>query len=311
MTQRQRLIADVRGTLNRAGFATSDPKDLVHAGFDIVARKDAIILVIKIILNANSLNEGMLAGMKSLASAIDGSSMIVAIKSGNDHIEDGVTYSRAGIPLISHQTLEDLVIEGVPPLIYAASGGFYVNIDSDVLRRIRGSGLSLGDLAEIAGVSRRTIKMYEDGMSAKMDVALRLEEGLGVELILPLDPLKHCKTDRSDFPNGEFDRMAKDIFRTLNKIGYSIMPISRCPFDAVTTDCDVMLFTGIDQKKPGLDKRARAIANLSGILEKHPVIFIDKLGERVNLEGTPLIGCEELKKVRDKKKIVELIEERY
>ncbi|MFO7618903.1 MAG: hypothetical protein R6W91_04535 [Thermoplasmata archaeon] len=109
----------------------------------------------------------------------------------------------------------------------------------------------------------------------------------------------------------DYDSIAREIFHTLNRIGYSIMPMSRCPFDAVTTDHDVMLFTGIDQKRPGLERRARAIANLSGILEKHPVIFVDKLGARVNLEGTPLIGSEELKEVRDKKKIVELIEERY
>ncbi|MFO7618567.1 MAG: helix-turn-helix domain-containing protein, partial [Thermoplasmata archaeon] len=231
MTQRQRLIADVHGILVKGGFVTSDPKDLVHAGFDIVARKDSVILVIKIILNANSLSEGMLASMKSLASAIDGSGIIVAAKSGNDGIEDGVTYSRAGVPLISHHTLEDLILEGVPPLVYAASGGFYVNIDSDVLRRARSGGLSLGDLAEIAGVSRRTIKMYEDGMSAKMEIALRLEEGLGVELILPLDPLKSCKASKSNFENEDYDSIAREIFHTLNRIGYSIMPMSRCPFD--------------------------------------------------------------------------------
>ncbi len=187
MMQRQKLIAEVHSTLQKAGFATSDPKDLAHSGFDIVARLDSTILVVKVILNANSLDDAMLASMKSLAGALDGSSLIIAVRSGEDAMEDGVTYSRAGIPLISIRTLEDLLLEGVPPLVYAASGGFYVNMDSELLRKAREDGLSLGDLAEMAGVSRRTIKMYENGMNAKVEVALRLEEGLGIELILPGD----------------------------------------------------------------------------------------------------------------------------
>jgi putative transcriptional regulator len=156
MTQRPSLIEAVRATLIKADFATSDPKDLVHAGFDIVARNGDVILVIKVILNANSLSGDMLAGMRGLAGAIGGSCMIIAVKSGNEPIEDGVTYSRSGIPLISIATLEELVLEGVPPLVYAAGGGFYVNIDAEVRRKARQEGLSLGDLAEMGGVSRRT-----------------------------------------------------------------------------------------------------------------------------------------------------------
>jgi putative transcriptional regulator len=200
--------------------------------------------------------------------------------------------------------------------VYAASGGFYVNLDSDILRKAREGGLSLGDLAEMAGVSRRTIKMYEDGMNAKLEVALRLEEGLGLELIVPVEALT-CNQTRVGSQTGEnmasnqqFDRMARDIFTKLNKIGYSVDAAARCPFDAVARDGNVVLFTGVDQKKPGLEKRAKAIANLSRVLEKHSVIFVDRLGERVNLEGTPLIGSAELKKAKDRKKVMDLIEER-
>jgi putative transcriptional regulator len=254
--------------------------------------------------------------MKTLAYAVEGSPLLIALKSGNEPIEDGVTYSRSAIPLISYGTLRDLIEDGIPPMVYAASGGFYVNLDAEILRKAREGGLSLGDIAEMAGVSRRAIKMYEDGMNAKLEVALRLEEGLGVELIVPVDTFT-CNQTRfgdcvSEKPanSEQFQGMARDIFMKLNKIGYSVDHVTRCPFDAVARDKDVVLFTGVDQKKPGLDKRAKAIANLSRILEKHSVIFVDRLGERVNLEGTPLIGSGELKMAKDKKKVMDLIEER-
>ena len=45
------------------------------------------------------------------------------------------------------------------------------------MKRLREErSISLGTLAEIAGVSRRTIQMYENGMGAMIDVAIRLEE---------------------------------------------------------------------------------------------------------------------------------------
>jgi len=310
MKQREQLIADIQNVLQETGFATSDPKDLAHAGFDIVARRGQTILVIKVTLNANSLNESMLAGMKTLAHAVQGSPLLLGIKSGNEKLEEGVSYSRSGIPMISPGTFRDLIVDGIPPLVYAASGGLYVNLDSEILRKAREGGISLGDMAEIGGVSRRTIRMYEDGMNAKIETAVRLEQGLGVELIVPIDPFIGCQTDGLPQKPEPAHGMAKEIFDKLNSIGYDVQTAARCPFDAVARDRDVVLFTGVDLKKPGLDRRAKALANLSRILEKYSVIFVDRLGERVNLEGAPLIGCGELSKAKDKKKVMELIEER-
>ena len=311
MASRHELIYFIKDVLDGAGFATSDPKDLLHAGFDIVARRDSLILIIKVSMNADSINERAVASMSTLSHLVDGSPIIVSVKTGKSRVEDGVVYTRAHIPLLSPQTLVDLVVEGVPPLVYAASGGFYTRVDADVLKRVREGGMSLGDLAEYGGVSRRSIKMYEDGMSAKLDIALRLEERLGVELILPVNPLS---LDREEglqkVVQGSAEGLAREVFDKLHSIGYLVDQTRRCPFDAVAHDKKVVLFTGIDMRKQDLHRRAKAICNLSKILEKHSVIFVDKLGERVNLEGAPLIATKELSKIEDKKHMIELVEER-
>jgi putative transcriptional regulator len=310
MISREALVRDIHATLVKAGFATSDPKNIVHSSFDIVARKESMILIIKVVLNASSVSERAVVGMATLAKAVDGSPVIIASKTGKTRIEDGVMYMRANIPMISPQTLFDLVIEGVPPMVYAASGGLYVKVDSEILREVREGGASLGDLAEVGGVQRRTIQMYEEGMSAKLEVALRLEERLGVELILPVNPLAEQRSAPGYRSAGESKGLAKEVFDDLNRIGYSVDIAPRCPFDAVTHDDDVVLFTGVDKKRADINKRAKAIANLSRILEKHSVIFVDRLGEKVNLEGSPLVGSKELKEIESKKRVIELIEER-
>jgi putative transcriptional regulator len=303
------LVDEVRNHLDIAGFATSDPKEIIHSSFDLVARRDGLILVIKVALNADSVTEKAVSGMLTLSKTVKGSPLIVALKSGKAGIEDGVMYTRTNIPLISPQTLHDLFIEGVPPMVYAGSGGFYVKVDSDILKEARRRGISLGELAEASGVQRRTIQMYEEGMGAKLEVALRLEERLGVELILPVDPLSSCDftiTASMEKPRG----LAREVYGDLGRIGYSVELAKRCPYDALAHDGKVLMFTGIDQKKPDMKKRAKAMTNLSRILEKHSVIFVDRMGERVNLEGAPLIGSRELSKIDDKKRVIELIEER-
>ncbi len=309
------LLKKIHGLLQNNDFATSNPKDLAHAGFDVVARKEQLILIIKIVANASSLTKQAVAGMTTLARAVNGSPLIIAMKNSGDPVEDGVMYTRAGIPLISSQSFYDLIVEGVPPLVYAAGGGYYVNVDSNILKEAREGGMSLGDLAEMAGVSRRTIRMYEDGMNAKLDIAIRLEENLGVELIIAANPLTDApeKQKNENNPVKEFsigEGIARDIFLKLHKIGYSVELANRCPFDAVTQDKNTILFTGVGQKDSDLASRARIISNLSKILDKHSVIFVDKRGGRVNIGGTPIIGCEELNKAKDKQKIMDMIEER-
>ncbi len=307
MASREMLLKEIHGLLQTNGFATSDPKDLAHAGFDIVARKEHLILIVKIAANASSLTQNAVAGMSTLARAVNGSPLIIAMKNASEPVEDGVMYTRAGIPLLSPQSFYDIIVEGVPPLVYAASGGYYVNIDSEILKKAREGGMSLGDLAKMGGVSRRSIRMYEDGMNAKLEVAIRLEERLGVELIIAADPLACAPEKPKDAEDNIAEGMARDIFLKLHEIGFSVELANRCPFDAVTQDKHTILFTGIGQKDSDL---ARAISNLSKILEKHSVIFVDKRGSRLNLGGTPIIGCEELNKAQDKKKIMDMIEER-
>jgi len=309
MISRQGLIQKIHEVLDKAGFATSDPEDIMHASFDLVARKDSLILVIKAVLNADSISEKAVAGMATLAKAVNGSPLIISSHSGKSRIEDGAIYTRAGIPVVSPQTLTDLFLEGVPPMVYAGSGGFYVRVDSEALRKARDGGVTLGELAEAGGVQRRTIQMYEDGMGAKLEVALRLEQCLGIELILPVNPLAYCDfpvSENVETPKG----LAKEVYGDLGRIGYSVELARRCPFDALAHDEKVLMFTGVDEKKSDLKKRAKAMTNLSKILEKHSVIFVDKLGERVNLEGAPLVGSKELSRIDDKKRVIELIEER-
>ncbi len=100
---------------------------------------------------------------------------------------------------MSAQTLAEHLLEEIPPYIFAAPGGLYVKLDGDRLGDIRAErGLSLGTLADVAGVSRRTIQLYETGMGAMIDAALRLEEFLDTQIVEPIDPFTYGEKERED-----------------------------------------------------------------------------------------------------------------
>jgi len=201
--------------------------------------------------------------------------------------------------------------EGVPPFMFSAPGGLYVRMDSEALRTARDRrGISLGALAEIAGVSRRTIQMYMDGMSATVDIALRLEEFLGEPLVLPVDPFAYTRETGQILRNFEdLGRFEKDVFHKLQTLGYSVLPTVRCPFDALATR-DTLFLTGVPTRDEKVSEKARVVSNISSVVERDAVLFVEVHTSVHTIEGTPLIEKAELRRIRDRDEIEDLIAER-
>lgn len=310
---RKELILSVRQLLQKAGFFVSDPHNIRSISFDLIARKDSLLLVIKVLSNVDSLTRTQAEELKSITHSLGASPLIIGIRAGTGPIEDGAVYSRFNIPIISIQSLYDYLIEGVPPLIFAAPGGFYVNIDGESIRRARSErGISLGELAEIAGVSRKTIQMYESGMGAMIDVALHLEDFLREPLILPIDPFDYHPQPTESSTEREINGLEREVFELLNAMGYEVFPLNRCPFEAVTTleKSGLFFITGVSEKTGNLARKARVIVNISRVAEKDTVIFIEHIRSKTNIEGAPLIGHDEIEEASGPETIIDLISER-
>ncbi len=311
--EREDAILTARQLLQKAGFFVSDPHNIRSISFDLIARRDSSLLIIKVLSNVDSLTRAHADELKSIASSLGASPLIIGARAGTGPLEDGAVYSRFNIPIINLQSLYDYLIEGVPPFVFAAPGGFYVNIDGDVIRRARDErGISLGELAEIAGVSRKTIQMYEQGMGAMMDVAIRLEDFLQEPIVVPIDPFDYHPPPEEPSLEREIDGLEREIFSLLDSMGYAVLPLKRCPFEAVTTldDEGLFLITGVSERNRNLPKKARVIVNISRVAEKDTVIFIDHVRSRTNIEGAPLIGQDEIERASDPEVIIHLISSR-
>ena len=135
--ERKELLGSIKDTLAGAGFYVSDLYSTRLTGFDIVARRDDTLLIIKVLTNVDSLSEDVAKELRILSSLLRATPLLIGERSGVDALEDDVAYFRFGIQAITLDTLRKYILEGVPVNVYAAPGGLYVNLDQEKLRKIR------------------------------------------------------------------------------------------------------------------------------------------------------------------------------
>ncbi|MBU0624216.1 MAG: transcriptional regulator [Candidatus Thermoplasmatota archaeon] len=310
--KREALISRIRETLGKCGFFVSDPHNIRSISFDVIARRDKELLIIKALSNIDSLSSDDAEELRILASALIGNPMVIGLHTSSGKLDGGILYSRFGIPIISEETFHEHMLEGVPPFVYAAPGGLYVRLDGESLKRIRQEkNISLGMLAEIAGVSRKAIQLYESGMGAMIEIAAKIEEYLNEPIVVPLNPFSYTKEmARTLRTFDDFKGLNRDVFEMLKEIGYSVVPTIRCPFDALASEEDVLLLTGIEDNPTMTARKERIVGNISRVTEKKSVIFVRQETSIEAIDGTPLITKDELRRADDADDVLELILQR-
>jgi putative transcriptional regulator len=314
--ERNELLKNIRELLANAGFYVSDLCSIRLPGFDLVARRDNTLLIIKVLTNIDSLSEDVAQELKTLASLLKGAPLLIGEKTGFSDLEDDVVYDRFGVRTVTYSTLQDHLLDGIPITAYAAPGGLYVNLDEQKLQVLRQHhGMSLGTFARYVRVSRKTAQMYEKGMNARVEVASRIEELLNDDIIKPIDIFSSppMKNEEKTVYTSEVDclqEFQREIFSLIEHLGYRIIPIDRCPFEAVSKEKEHIVLTSVQKYDQKLVKKAQILSSISKITEKYAVVITDKETGKTNIEGTALIKKKELKKFQEPDEIIELIIER-
>jgi len=312
---RSALIENVSAMLSDAGFMVSDRCSTRPKSFDIAARRREDILLVKVLANIDAFDGPTGQEMRRLGTYLGGTPMLFGLRTRNEDLKPGVVYFRHGVPVLNPDTALDLFIHGVPPLIYAAPGGLYVNIDGDILADERERrGWSLGRLATELGVSRRTVSKYEDGMNASVEVAAQLEEMFGGALTSPVNVLDGTEDIREAEPTPEDPAVEPEdeaIMAVLTRVGFEVHPTVRAPFNAVGEDTEAAdhLLTGNSAFTEAAVKRARIMSSLGHITRTRSVYFVDA-ASRESVDDTAIIEREEVEDMDDPDEFRDILRER-
>ena len=309
MLNRSKMLQEIDNLLTSEGYKTSNIYD--QGSFDLVARKNLLILLLKTFLNIDSINEANAHEMKQLANIFLASPIIIGEKSRNGILEEGVIYERYDIPAISFETLKNMILYKEYPEILADRGGYFVKVDGNVIKQYREEySLSLKDLADLAHVSRATMYKYENEIvRANTETAMILEEILNTKVTLDIDLLKPTISEDIEYSNVEG---ADD----LSKLGYGILSTNKSTFDAVakmkSSKDKSSLLTNVEKNRSEktLKRMAIPLKDLSMITSSEPVFIINNDKIKDSLGTIPVIKSWELKEFENPSELLKIIRER-
>ncbi|MBS1266853.1 MAG: hypothetical protein MAG795_00822 [Candidatus Woesearchaeota archaeon] len=225
-------------------------KVLNVGSFDILARKDTIFLI-KVLSDANSLAKEWAAGMRKIASYINGVPLVIAQKAGNKLV-DNVVYLRYGIYTINFQTFKGCIKKKLP-IIKSTRAGYTACICGKKLKEKRQKqGYSINTLATKLGVSRKMIVNYEKEKSEiTLKKALKLYDIFGDPVFEHINILDTFETE-SD-PKSAISKKYLDL-------GFKATDTKRAPFNVIAKKKNDIILTEIgDKTSPELLPWARLL----------------------------------------------------
>ncbi len=284
-------LDDVEETLQKAGFSVSRRCIARPSCFDLASRKDDQTLLIKGAFNLANLPKIVVTELRKAAHHLSATPLLVSERASKNALGDDTVYLRHGVQAVTSRTFTDAVIHGRHPLVEAKPGGFYVQLDEGALRSRRIElGLSLGELASMIGVSRRTIYGYERGLTrASVEAALRLERALGVPAVLPIDIFRRTRWGNPKLPRAlvQENEALGHILSRFSKLGFSTVRMSVAPFDFIAQSAEGELIIGVfvreDEDKA--EERVKEAMSTTGVMG-HKSIMLGTEEAVLRLENT-------------------------
>jgi len=324
---RERWIDRIRSLLEGAGFYVTATQGVRPSSFDLAARRDATLLLIKVLKNIDALDAEEASRLEELGRLFPAIALVIGQTSGASALHEGVVYTRYGVPIVNEGTLREYLEKAVPPFLYASPGGIFARIDGERLRFLRQArGLSLGALASIAGVSRRAIQLYEEGQGAEASVVERIEVYMDAPVVRPIDlfdrpasSVRRAKRESKD--EGDRDEPARSrapaltgnalldgVFAQLDGMGLEVTVTVRAPFDALARAPEILL-TGVGSMRTAFH-RADVLHGIARVVEGHAMFVVREGVHRPSIAGLPILNVTELKRHRGPEELIGDLTER-
>jgi putative transcriptional regulator len=270
--------------LKEAGFQVSHICCSRPSCFDFAARKDDKTVLIKTHHDVDTFSSQDSRELKIIAGSVSAASIVISQRTHDKPLEDDTVYSRHAIFVVTEKTIKNIALQTANPLVYAGPGGYFVEIDGALVEKRRKElGLSVGKLAEMISVSRRTLYGYERGMAkASVTSAYNLEKTLGIPVVKPINVLEKTRKQRPCLLVKATHAIAGQalLHKVFRKFAFcDISPIQKAPFDFVMNvpNEKYVIVGSIAMKgERHLSKRMEEILSVCRVVHAHPVLITEK-----------------------------------
>jgi putative transcriptional regulator len=313
---RQNLIEEVISQLEDAGFSMSSRCDVRPSCFDLVAKKNDRLVLVKILANIDALTKEDAIALQLVAQFFNATPLIVGIKNRRGDLEEGVVYKRYGVSTIAPPSLDCVIRENDLPHEFIQRGGRFVAIDGAMLKEVRLSRrLTKKELADCVQVSARAILAYEkDEMDVSTEVAGRLEEVLETNLTIPVDVLSKPQVQKplaqhtNPVTISDLEMRVNEFFE---RLGMNVLWTDRAPFQVAAKEEGPPLMSGVGSLKSwALKKRMEIIKSVSDVSDSNAVIIVEEGRAEENVSDLAVIRQLELDEIEKPNELRRIISER-
>ena len=270
--------------LQEAGFQVSQICCSRSSCFDFAARRNDTAVLVKVTSDVDAFSPHSARELKVISDRVSAASVLISQQAHGKPLEDDTVYSRSSIFVVTGKTIRNIALRTANPLIYAGPGGYSVEVDGELVERRRKElGLSIGKLAVMIGVSRRTLYGYERGMAkASVKSAYKLAETLGVPVAKPINVLEKTRKHRQCLLMKAHHAFIRKVLlqKVMRKFAFcDISPVYRAPFDFVMNvpeDKRVIVGSVAARDERCLEKRVEEIVSVSNVIGARPVLITEK-----------------------------------
>ncbi|MEM2105758.1 MAG: helix-turn-helix domain-containing protein [Candidatus Bathyarchaeia archaeon] len=290
--------------LREAGFTVSEKCCTRPSCFDFAARKRETLVFVKVHRDIDALSQNDFFELEKISNCVSATPILISENMRERPLEDDTVYSRYNIAAVTPKTFENFVVNKISPLIQAGPGGYYVEIDCEAIKRRRQElGLSVGEMAEMVGLSRRTLYGYERGMAkASVTAAYNLMCALGIPIAKPVNIFDKPRNQRKCFLTRAKRLIAKNkvVRRFLKKFSRcDITAVRKAPFDFVITvpEVNTHIIGGVASgKEQKLERRVDEIISVSKVVRAYPILVTN--GQKPIDKDIPCVNSEEISKIK-------------
>lgn len=237
-------------------------KTLTRSCFDLLARNQDRILLIKILEDANSVSKQYVEEMNDVAAYIGATPFIISEKAGAK-LEENILYTRFNMYTLNLETFINSVRNKFP-FIKRTQAGLTACIDGNKLKEKREeSGYSINSLSKKVGVTSRMIAKYEnEDCEITISKAMKIYDIFGYSVFNEIDIFsrdnKIKSSNESDFSKKYID------------LGFDARDTKRSPFDIIARKGNELILTDIG------DKIRPDFSSLSKLLDADNLVIFDK-----------------------------------
>ncbi|MCC6043410.1 MAG: helix-turn-helix domain-containing protein, partial [Desulfurococcaceae archaeon] len=234
---------------------------------DIVTRVQNKALLLKVTENLDELSKQEVSDLKKVRVAYDAYTVIIAQRDEKGDLEDEVVYYKYDNVAVTPKTLEDYIVKGQKSLVAYIRGNYVLKINPEKLReRASESGISRGELADLLGISKKAVYMYERGeMHIVLEKGVKLASILGEDIFEEFDIFRdtrlHGKVNVGSMPRDEVENALYRVASTMRKLCISF---SRMPVDVVLRaekPISIVKETGMDSNREKVENAEKIAEN--------------------------------------------------